>query len=117
MLVAIDVYSKWPKVHVVNSTSAKQTIEKLQSVFAIHGSPVILVSDNGSPFQSEDFKSFVEANGILHRRVPPYHPASNRVAENMVKLVKKSLEKNKTSDSLQTNIQNFCQAIGTHHIW
>ena len=107
MLVAIDVYSKWPEVHVVNSTSAKQTIEKLQSVFAVHGSPVILVSDNGSPFQSEEFKSFVEANGILHRRVPPYHPASNGAAENMVKLVKKSLEKNKTCDSLQTKITKF----------
>ena len=107
MLVAIDVYSKWSEVHVINSTSVKQTTKKLQSVFAFHRSPVILVSDNDSPFQSEEFKSFVEANGILHRRVPPYHPASNGAAENMVKLVKKSLEKNKTSDSLQTKITKF----------
>ena len=68
---------------------------------------MILVSDNGSPFQSEEFKSFGEANGILHRRVPPYHSASNGAAENMVNLVKKSLEKNKTSDSLQTKITKF----------
>lgn len=66
ILVATDVFSKWPEVHVENSSSAKQTIEKLQSLFAIYGLPVILVSDyhNGSPFQSEEFKSFVEANGI-----------------------------------------------------
>ena len=112
MLVAIDVFSKWPEVHVVNSTSAKQTIEKLQSVFAIHRSPVILVSDNGSTFQSEELKLFVKANGILHRRVPPHHPASNGAAKNMVKLVKKSLEKNRTSDSLQTKITSFLNSIG-----
>ena len=33
LLVAIDVFSKWPEVHVVSYTSAKHTIEKLQSVF------------------------------------------------------------------------------------
>ena len=65
-------------MQVVSSTSAKQTIEKLQSVFAIHGLPVILVLDNGSPFQSDEFKSFVEANGILYLS---YHLASNGVAE------------------------------------
>ena len=71
LLVAIDTFSKWPEVHIVSSTSAKQTIEKLQSIFAIHGVPIVLVSDNSSPFQSEEFKSFVAANRIVHRRVPP----------------------------------------------
>jgi len=32
------------------------------------------------------------ANGILHRHVPPYHPASNGLAENMVKTVKQALK-------------------------
>ena len=39
LLVAIDIFSKWLEVHVVSSTSAKQTIEKLQSVFTIYGLP------------------------------------------------------------------------------
>ena len=102
LLVAIDVFSKWPKVHVV-----KHTIEKLQSVFAIHGLPMILVSDNGSPFQSDEFKSFVETNEILHRRVPPYHPALNGAAENLVKFVKRPLEKSNSMDSLETKIACF----------
>ena len=63
-----------------------------------------MVSDNGSPFQSEEFKSFVEANGIVHHRVPPYHPASNGAAEN---LVKQSLEKSKSSYSLKSKIAGF----------
>ena len=107
LLVAIDVFSNWPEVQVVSSTSAKQTIEKLQSIFAIHGLPITLVSDNGPPFQSDEFKSFVEANGIVHRRVPPYHPASNGAAENLVKSVKRALEKGKTTDSLEMKIAGF----------
>lgn len=59
------------------------------------------------PFRSEEFKSFVEENGILHQRVPPYHPASNGAAENLVKSVKRLLEKGKTTDSLEMKLAEF----------
>ena len=97
LLVAVDVYSKCPEVHIVSSTSAQQTISKLCQIFACHGLPVTLVSDNGSPFQSTEFQQFVAANGILHRIVPPYHPSSNGLAENMVKTVKHALSKAKVT--------------------
>ena len=84
LLVAVDAYSKWREVHIVSSTSAQQTINKLYQVFTCHGLPAILVSNNGSLFQSTEFQQFVAANGILHHRVPPYHPSSNGLAENMV---------------------------------
>ena len=71
LLVAMDAYSKWPEVHIV---SAQQTIDKLRQIFACHGLPATLVSDNGSPFQSTEFQQFVAANGILHCKVPPYTP-------------------------------------------
>ena len=109
LLVAVDAYSKWPEVHIVSSTSAQQTIDKLRQIFACHGLPATLVSDNGSPFQSTEFQQFVTANGILHRRVPPYHPSSNGLAENMVKTVKHALSKTKvTKDvTLDTLISRF----------
>ena len=97
LLVAVDAYSKWPEVHIVSSTSAQQTIDKLRSIFACHGLPAILISDNGSPFQSTEFQQFVTTNGIVHRRVPPYHPSSNELAENMVKIVKHTLAKAKVT--------------------
>jgi len=51
----------------------------------------------------------VAANGIVHRRVPPYHPSSNGLAENMVKTVKHALSKTKvTKDAtLDTHIARF----------
>ena len=84
LLIMIDAFAKWPEVHVVSSTSATQTIDKLRTTFATHGIPVTLVSDNGPPFISVQFEVYMKANGILHKRVPPYHPSSNGLAENFV---------------------------------
>ena len=99
--------SKWPEVHLASSTSAQQTIEKLCTMFATHGIPITIVSDNGPPFASAEFKQFMDANGVKHRRVPPYHPSSNGAAENLVKSVKKFLEKADKSTSIQTQISKF----------
>ena len=109
LLVTIDAYSKWPEVHIVPSTSAQTTIDKLRMIFAIHGIPMTLVSDNGTPFQSKEFHKFMNANGIIHRHVPPYHPSSNGLAENMVKTVKQALSKCKiTKDAtIETHIARF----------
>ena len=93
LLVTIDAYSKWPEVHIIPSTSAQTTIDKLRIIFAIHGIPMTLVSDNGTPFQSKEFHKFMNANGIIDHHVPPYHPSSNGLAENMVKTVKQALSK------------------------
>ena len=57
-------------------------------IFATHGLPMTLFSDNSSPFQSPEFHSFMTTNGIVHRYVPPYHPSFNGLMENMVKTVK-----------------------------
>ena len=88
---------EWPEVHVASSTSAQQTVDKLCNMFACHGLPTTVVSDNGTSFQSAEFHKFMTANGILHCCVPPYHPASNGLAENMVKTVKQALSKAKVT--------------------
>ena len=76
LFIAIDAYSKWPEVFVVSSTSAQQTL--------CHTWTTTIVSDNDPPFTSTEFKRFIKANGIVHHRVPSYHPLSNALAENMV---------------------------------
>lgn len=107
LLVAIDTFSKWPEVHLVSSTSAQQTIDKLRIMFATHGLPITIVSDNGPPFMSAEFKQFMDANGVNHRRVPPYHPSSNGAAENLVKSVKRALQKSTSSESIGTKVSRF----------
>ena len=66
ILVLIDAYSKWIEAHVVSSSTSEVTIEHLSQIFATHGLPKSIVSDNGSCFTSDDFSKFVKQNGIQH---------------------------------------------------
>jgi len=45
-LVAVDAYSKWMDVQVVSISTSRNTIDHVWTVFATHGLPEILVSDN-----------------------------------------------------------------------
>ena len=65
-LVVMDVHSKWLEVHLMKSTTSGATIEKLREIFATHGFPVTVVSDNGPTFQH-----FMNCNGIKHITVSP----------------------------------------------
>ncbi|CAC5409228.1 unnamed protein product [Mytilus coruscus] len=53
-------------------------------MFAIHGLPESIVSDNGTPFASQEFQDFVQRNGIKHIRSSPYQPSTNGLAERAV---------------------------------
>ena len=105
-LVVIDAYSKWLEVHCMKSTTSSATIEKLREIFAIHGLPATLVSDNGSNFTSSEFEEFMKRNGIKHIKVAPYHPASNGLAERAVRVFKEGFEK-MGEGSIQTKLSRF----------
>ena len=79
----MDAYSKWPEV-LECKQMAESTITNLRQVFATHGLPEIIVSDNGSAFVSEQLSTFLSRNGIRHIRSAPYHPSSNGLARRAV---------------------------------
>ena len=60
----VDTYSKWSVVEVMSSITYAKTIEKLRMIFATHGLPQKLVTDNGATFNSSEFLQFTEKNGI-----------------------------------------------------
>lgn len=93
LLILVDSYSKWLEVFVMKQTTAQNVIEKLRGVIATFGFPELLVSDNGPPFCSQELKIFCESNGIRLSHSPPYHPASNGLAERNVRTVKEVLTK------------------------
>ena len=51
-LILVDAHSKWIDVHPMQSITAAKTIEKLQIIFANHGLPRKVITDNGSSFTS-----------------------------------------------------------------
>ena len=111
-LVVIDAYSKWLEVHCMKSTTSSATIEKLREIFAIHGLPATLVSDNGSNFTSSEFEEFMKRNGIKHIKVAPYHPASNGLAERAVRVFKEGFKK-MGEGSIQTKLSRFLLSYRT----
>lgn len=92
-LVLVDAHSKWIEAHSVGTTSAKITISRLRRIMSCFGLPRELVSDNGPPFSSLDFKVFMESCDINHILVSPYKPSSNGAAESTVKIIKNCLKK------------------------
>jgi hypothetical protein len=96
-LIVVDAMSKWPEAIPMSSTSAEATARALSRVFATHGFPKAIVSDNGPQFTSEEFEGFCKERGIRHILTPPYHPQSNGEAERFVQTFKNHLEKGLTS--------------------
>ena len=81
LLVAIDNYSRFPEVEIISSNAAKVVIPKLDAIFARHGIPETVYSDNGPPFNSEDFAMFAKHLGFRHRPVIPLWPQANGEAD------------------------------------
>ncbi|XP_063372488.1 uncharacterized protein K02A2.6-like [Cydia amplana] len=92
-LVVIDAHSKWIEVEKVKTTSAPVIVGHLRKMFARFGLPKRIVSDNGPPFSSSEFATYLLRNGIKHTLIAPYHPASNGAAENAVRSIKRVLKK------------------------
>lgn len=111
-LIVVDAYSKWLEVREVPTTSTAATVKVLRELFATHGIPKVIVSDNGTSFTSTEFSEFAKGNGIRHARIAPYHPSANGQAERMVQLTKKKLSKLVEGD-WATKISRF---LLTQHI-
>ncbi|XP_042142281.1 uncharacterized protein K02A2.6-like [Ixodes scapularis] len=90
-LIVVDSFSKWLDVCIMNSMSSSAVVQKLRMLFAVHGVPDVIVSDNGTAFVSAEFKEFTSRNQIRHVAVAPYHPSSNGQAERMVRETKEAL--------------------------
>ena len=107
-LVVIDKRTRYPEVERVYSRSAKSTTEKLKKMFATHGTPERLESDNCPPFTSREFSEFAEEEGFQHHRVTPMHPGANVEAENFMKLLNKTEQR--------ARIQKIPSTIALHEM-
>ena len=105
-LLIIDAHSKWMEVHMTTSATSLITISLLRKTFAALGLPDVVVSDNASNFTSEEFEDFLKSNGVKHVRTPPYHPASNGLAERAVQTFKEGMKKLK-DETLGTKLARF----------
>jgi transposase InsO family protein len=92
LFVVIDYYTRYYEVEITTSVTAKRTVEMLCKMFAVHGLPFSITSDNGPQFISRELQVFFEEHGIRHRRVTPRWAQANGEVERQNRSMLKSMK-------------------------
>ena len=92
-LLVVDYYSRWIEVARLQKQTAPEVINHTRSIFARHGIPEIVVSDNGPQFSADLYATFAREYGFEHVPSSPLYPQGNGEAERAVKTVKGLLRK------------------------
>ena len=92
-LLVVDYYSRYIEIALLKRTTSSEVITHLKSIFARHGIPELIVSDNGPQYSSEEFSKFVQEYQCRHVTSSPLYPQSNGEAERAVKTIKGLLKK------------------------
>ncbi|KAL9985366.1 hypothetical protein ACROYT_G007760 [Oculina patagonica] len=95
-LIVIDYFSRYVEVAAMQKTTkSSEVIRALKSIFARHGTPEQVQSDNGPQFDSAEFSYFAKEWGFKHTTSSPRFPQSNGEVERGVRTVKNLLTKEK----------------------
>ena len=103
-LVVMDYFSRYAEVVQMNSTTTTCTITALKNIFARHGIPEIVRSDNGPQYSSHEFAAFAKAYQFQHITSSPLFPQSNSQGERMVQTIKKLFRK---SDDIYQGLLSY----------
>ena len=76
-------------VELVSTTSAAALIPRLDKIFSTFEITEECKSDNGPPFQSNEFAECATTQGFRRRKITPLHPEANGEAERFVKTLQK----------------------------
>ena len=92
-LLYVDYYSRYFEVEALSNTRSHTVITKTKEIFARHGIPDIVRSDNGPQYSSKEFAEFAKAWKFQHITSSPGYPQSNGLAEKTVQTVKHMMNK------------------------
>ena len=93
LLVLACAYSGWPEATIIGDKKAAGVISFLENkVFPRHGTPIVIVSDNGPEFRHRDFVGMLERLQIFHVPILPEDHEANGMAEKTIHLLKKRIQ-------------------------
>lgn len=99
-LLVADYYSKFAIMKKLNNnTTTTNVIGYVKAMFAEHGIPEKMITDNGPQYAAKEFHQFSIAYGFSHVTSSPRYPQSNGFIERMVQTVKNILKKSRESHS------------------
>ena len=92
--ITVDYYSRWVKIKLLTTQTAKSVITAAKELFSTYGIPDIVISDNGPCFSAVSVQEFAAKYGFLHTSSSPRYPRTNGEVERAVRTVKGPLKKN-----------------------
>ena len=74
ILVAVDYVSKWVEAVACKTNDNKVVVKFLkENIFSRFGTPLTIISDNGTHFCNRSFEALMRKYNIHHRLSTPYH--------------------------------------------
>jgi hypothetical protein len=84
-LVIVKSHSKQPEAVIVSSKNEKSTIQVFEDIFARHGYPAHLVTDNYSTSHRSGFQTLIKRGGYV--TVPPHFTTRSQTVRQKILLV------------------------------
>jgi len=92
-LLVVDYFSRYREIGVLRKSTSQEVISHLKAIFARHGIPETVISDNGLQYSSAEFSKFAQEWGFSLVTSSPKYPQSNGEAERTVQTMKNLLTK------------------------
>ena len=92
VLVAVDKFTKWIKAKPIKNLEASTTVSFIRELIFRYGVPRSIITDNGSNFDSDEFRTFCASQGTRVDYASVDDPQSNGQAERANGLILKVLK-------------------------
>ena len=114
IIVATEYLTRWPEAKAVPDAGAN-TLAKFifEEIVCRHGTPKVILSDQGRNFISETIRILCEQFLIKHKFSSPYHPQTNGMVERFNRTLCESLAKVKGTDDWDIHIPAVLLAYRT----
>ena len=92
-VLVVEYFPRYCEIGVLRKSTSQEVISHLKAIFALHGIPEIVISNNGPQYSSAEFSKFAEEWGFSHVTSSPKYPQSNGEVECAVQTMKNLLTK------------------------
>ena len=111
-IVAVDYFTKWAEAEALATITTKKVINfVVRNIICRFGLPHTIITDNGTQFDSAEFKDFCKRFHIQKKFSVVAHPQANGQVEAVNKVIK-SILKNDWKRSVASGLMNFLWLYG-----
>ena len=92
IIVLVNYLTKWVEAEPLKEIGSNDVVKFLKKVFARHGVPELLITDNGPQFISDKTIAFLDLHDVYVHYATTYYPSTNGEVENRNKEIIKYLK-------------------------